>query len=337
MSQPRVLSVAIIGCGSYGAEHAKFLTAHPGARLHAVVDVDPARAADFRTRFGAAKACTDAAEVFADPGVDAVWICTQHDAHAPLAVAAAAAGKHLFIEKPLALNLRECDQIVAAVAKAGVTAMTGFKFRFFHAVQQARKFLPKPLLTVAHVIDDRWPEDFWANDPVKGGGNVLSEGCHIVDVVLHLHPSPAVRVYAEGGNRHHPSCDIVDTAAITIAFADGAAANVAVGDVGQPPHASKFALQQSDGRNSFSLYNRLNALVTRTSDKQVTAHPVQPEEGAAVIDSAFLAALAAGAPSPCPVTAGRRATAVLLAAIESIRTHRAVDLTTGSYAAAMNV
>ena len=62
-----------------------------------------------------------------------------------------------------------------------------------------------------------------------------------------------------------------DTAAITLTFADGAVANIAVGDVGVPPHSSKFALQQSDGTRSFSLYNRLNALMTR-EDKKITEH-----------------------------------------------------------------
>ena len=333
MSPPRIIRAAIIGCGSYGAEHARFLAGDSRVQLRAVVDVDPARAEAFRGKFGASYAAADAARLWSDPEIDAVWICTQHDAHAPLAEAAAAAGKHVFVEKPLALTLAECDRAVAAVERAGVIGMTGFKFRFFPAVQAARAFLPKPMLTVAHVIDDRWPEEFWANDPVKGGGNVLSEGCHIVDLVLHLNPSPPVRVYAEGGNRQHPSRAIVDTAALTLAFADGAVANIAIGDVGQPPLASKFAVQQSDGQRSFSLHQRLNALVTR-ADKQVTEHPAHPEAGAAVVDAAFLKAIAEGGPSPCPFRAGRRATAVLLAAIESMRTHRAVDLAAGPYAAA---
>jgi len=263
--------------------------------------------------------------LWADSEIDAVWICTQHDTHAQLAIAAAEAGKHVFVEKPLALTMAECQRVVEAVDVAGVVGMTGFKFRFFPAVQAARAFLQRPMLTVAHVIDDLWPTDFWANDPVKGGGNVLSEGCHIVDLVLHMHPSPAVRVYAEGGNRQHPSRAIVDTASLTLAFADGAVANVAIGDVGQPPHASKFALQQSDGQRSFSLYQRLNALVVR-ADGKVVEHPVYSEAGAAAIDAAFLQAIEQGSPSPCSIRAGHRATAVLLAAIESLRTHRAIDL-----------
>ena len=200
----------------------------------------------------------------------------------------------------------------------------------------AKAFLTKPTLTVAQVIDDHWLSDFWANDPVQGGGNVLSQGCHIVDTVLHLHPTPPVRVYAAGGNRHHPTRDIVDTAAITLTFADGAVANVAVGDCGVSPHSSKFALQQSDGARSFSLYNRLNSLMTR-EDKKITEHPAWPEEGTAVIDRAFVAALAEGKSSPCSIRSARRTSAVVLAAIESIRSGRAVDLTAAPYAAAMVV
>ena len=152
----------------------------------------------------------------------------------------------------------------------------------------------------------------------------------MVDTVLHLHPTPPVRVYAAGGNRHHPTRDIVDTAAITLTFADGAVANIAVGDCGVPPHSSKFALQMSDGARSFSLYNRLNSLMTRV-DKKITEHPAHPEEGAAVIDQPFIAAVATGVSSPVSVQSARRTSAVVLAAVESIRTGQAVNLTTAPW------
>ncbi|MDB6169333.1 MAG: hypothetical protein JWM88_2197 [Verrucomicrobia bacterium] len=326
MSPPRILRVAIIGCGSYGAEHAKFLSACPAVKLHAVADIAEPRAEEFRRTYGAGYATSDVGRIWADREIDAVWICTQHHTHAPLAEAAAAAGKNFFLEKPLAITLADCDRIVAAVERSGVIAASGFKLRFFPAVIAARAFLEQPTLTVAQVIDDHWPSDFWANDPVQGGGNVLSQGCHMVDTVLHLHRSAPVRVYAAGGNRHHPTREIVDTAAITVTFSDGAVASIAVGDCGVPPHASKFALQQSGGTRSFSLYNRLNSLMTR-EDKQVTEHAAQPEQGAAVIDAPFIAAVAEGKASPVTVQSARRTTAVVLAAIESIRSGQAVDLT----------
>ncbi len=336
MSNPRVLNVAIIGCGSYGAEHAKYLVTCPQVRVHAVADLAAERAGDFALKYGAGYATTDLDRLWSDAAIDAVWICTQHHTHAPLAEAAAAARKNFFLEKPLALTLADCDRIVAAVERSGVIASSGFKLRFFPAVMAAKTFLAQPSLTTAHVIDDHWPSEFWANDPVQGGGNVLSQGCHIVDTVIHLHPTSPVRVYAAGGNRHHPTRAIVDTAAVTVTFADGAVASIAIGDVGVPPYTSKFALQSADGVRSFSLFNRLNSLMTRV-DKQVTEHPAWPEDGAAVIDREFIAAVAEGKPTPCSVHSARRTTAVVLAAIESIRTGQAVDLTAPPYAAAMKV
>lgn len=326
MSTPRIIRAAIIGCGSYGAEHAKFLSVYAGVKLHAVADIDGARAEDFKKKYGAGYATTDVSRLWADPELDAVWICTQHHTHAPLAEAAAAAGKHFFLEKPLAITLKDCNRIVDAVERTGVTAAAGFKLRFFPAVIAAKKFLTKPTLTVAQVIDDHWPAEFWANDPIQGGGNVLSQGCHIMDTVLHLHAAPPVRVYAAGGNLYHPSRDIVDVAAITVTFADGSVANVAVGDVGVPPHASKFAVQLSDGTKSLSLYNRLNSLMTR-EDKKITEHPAWPEEGAGVIDTAFITAVAEGKPSPCSVQSARRTSAVMIAVVDSVRWGKAIDLT----------
>lgn len=334
MISPRTVRVALIGCGSYGAQHAQFLSTCPGAELRAVADLAAERAEAFARQYGAGYATSDVGRIWADPDIEAVWVCTQHHTHAPLAEQAAAAGKHLFLEKPLALTMPDCDRIVAAVERSGIIATLGYKLRFFPAVQAARAFIAKPTLTTAHVIDDHWPSAFWANDPVQGGGNVLSQGCHMVDTVMHLHPTPPVRVYAAGGNRNHPERAIVDTAQITLTFADGAVAGIAVGDVGVPPHASKFALQTSDGARSLSLYNRLNSLMTR-ENQTVTEHPAWPEDGAAVIDRPFIAAVTAGGPSPVTVHSARRTTAVVLAAVESIKTGRAVDLTAGSYAAAM--
>lgn len=137
----------------------------------------------------------------------------------------------------------DCDRIVAVAERGGIIAAVGFKRRFFPAVTAAKQFLSTPSLTAAPVIDDHWPSEFWANDPAQRGGNVLSQGGHMMDKVLHPHPAPPVRVDAADGNRHHPARAIVDTAAITRIFADGAVANVSTGDVGVPSHASTFARQ----------------------------------------------------------------------------------------------
>ncbi|MFZ9683693.1 MAG: Gfo/Idh/MocA family protein, partial [Cephaloticoccus sp.] len=151
MASPRPLRVALIGCGSYGAQHADYFARCPDVKFHATADVAPGRAAAFAEKYGAGYATEDVTRIWADAEIDAVWISTQHHTHAPLAAAAAAAGKAFFLEKPLALTLADCDRIVAAVERSGVIAASGFKLRFFPAVIAAKQFLTTPTLTVAHV------------------------------------------------------------------------------------------------------------------------------------------------------------------------------------------
>ena len=155
MNSHRIVRAAIIGCGSYGAEHARFLSTYAGVKLHAVADIAAARAEDFRQKYGASYATGEVAKIWADRDIDAVWICTQHHTHAPLAEEAAAAGKHFFLEKPLALTLADCNRIVAAVERAGVIAASGYKLRFFPAViiaSRLRHRLSSGALGLVHKI-----------------------------------------------------------------------------------------------------------------------------------------------------------------------------------------
>ena len=96
------------------------------------------------------------------------------------------------------------------------------------------------------MMDARWPDDFWANDPLKGGGNVLSQGCHTMDLVCHLNGAKPIRIFAEGGNYTHHGKDIIDNMVATIRFDNGAVATVAQGDSGQTPFVSKFSFQVTD-------------------------------------------------------------------------------------------
>lgn len=98
------LEVAVIGCGGMGTRHAQHLARLPGVRLSAFVDRDLQRARRLQALAGTGRATTDPAEVFDDPRVQAVVIATHHDSHPALAIAAAQAGKHILIEKPLALT-----------------------------------------------------------------------------------------------------------------------------------------------------------------------------------------------------------------------------------------
>lgn len=316
---PPPLQIAIIGCGSMGEIHAGCLSRIEGVALRALCDSDVQRARTLSLKFPAAVVTSDPDEVLRDERVDAVYICTHHDSHSSLAIRAAERKKHVMLEKPLALTLRECYDVGNAVEKHGITLMTGFKMRYYPSVKRARDFIPSPLVTIAQMMDARWPDDFWANDALKGGGNVLSQGCHTMDLVCHLNRSRPERVFAEGGNFTHPGKGIVDNIVATIRFENGAVASVTQGDSGQTPFVSKFSFQLTDGRKSAHLRNRLKTVTL--FDGENTNEVTDPEEyGFQEENNDFVRSLLGNTPPPVTHVDGLRATLLILKAFESLKT-----------------
>ena len=249
------LGVAIIGCGNMGRTHARLLAGFDDVSLRLLVDTDEGAARSLAAEVRAAEAGAEFQRALDDPSVDIVFICTHHHLHAPMCMAAAKAGKDIFCEKPLAIRAEDCAAIAEAVRTAGVRFMTGFQARFSPFFLKLKEVVPRPWLTIAQYIDPRWGEQSWANDPVAGGGNVLSQGCHCFDAVRFLNPSEVVSIYAAGGNYHHPTLPITDAVACTLRFADGAVANLAIGDVGKPALMGKAAYQVFAGETTASLFN----------------------------------------------------------------------------------
>ncbi|MDH3252863.1 MAG: Gfo/Idh/MocA family oxidoreductase [Ignavibacteria bacterium] len=315
---PTPLHVAIIGCGSIGEIHSECLKQIPGVRIRTFCDVDEQRARALCGKLDGVEATADPEEVFRDDFIDAVYICTQHDTHGRLAIRAASAGKHVMIEKPLALTVAECYEVGNAVEKSGIILMTGFKMRYYPAVAHVREFIPSPVMTIAQMIDARWPDDFWANDPVKGGGNIVSQGCHTMDLVYYLNRSEPVRVYAEGGNFTHPGLDIVDNIVATIQFANGRVASVAQGDSGQTPFVSKFSFQVTDGVRTAHLRNRLKTATMFDGEKTIQ-HEDPEEYGFLEENRDFIRSLQNNTEPPISYRDGLRATLLVLKAIESVR------------------
>ena len=318
---PSPVSIAIIGCGAIGEEHARCLLALPEASLRAFCDTDESRAAALASLFPGSYYTAHPARIFSDNSIEAVYICTHTDSHASLGIASAQAGKHIMMEKPLALTERECFAVAEAVDRAGIFCMTAFKLRFYSCVRKVRQFIPAPTVAIGQMMDERWPAEFWGNDPLKGGGNVLSQGCHSVDLLYHLVGAEPVRVYAEGGNFHHPSNSITDTLLTTIQFANGAVGSLAQGDAGHSPVLSKFSFQVMDGVRTAHLYNRLMTAVL-WDGKQSHRYDTESEEGMLEENRAFLQAVQERTPPSVGVRDGVRATLVLLRALEALRTHK---------------
>ena len=259
----RDLRFGLIGCGNLGAVHARCVSQVGGARFTAFADAVPAAAERLSAEHGGGYATDDIPRLLGDPDLDAVYICTHHDSHAPLAIAAARAGKHILIEKPLSLSVEECEAVAAAVEEAGVWLMPAFKMRYYPLLQKAREFIPEPQVIVGQMMDDRWRDDAWAQDPVRGGANVYSQGCHTTDVIRWMARSEPELLWAAGGAMTHPGHPRIDQCVASIRFASGTVASWIQGDAALGHMTSKFFLELFGGGRSVQLHDRFKAATFR--------------------------------------------------------------------------
>jgi len=225
-----VPAVAVIGAGNYASQVLVPALAATPAKLHTLVSAAGVSGVQAGRRHGFAQAGTDALAAIRDPAVEAVVIATRHDNHAELVVAALGEGKHVFVEKPLAINRGQLAAIRAAWQDAQGAGrrpvlMVGFNRRFAPHVVQLKKMLAgvaEPAVFVMTVNAGEIPPEHWTQSASEGGGRIIGEGCHFVDLLRHLAGSPLLRTHAV---RMGPAPGVAvrdDKAVITLEFANGA-------------------------------------------------------------------------------------------------------------------
>src|SRR5690242_2717117 len=191
--------VALIGSGRMGAFHGESLARRiPGARLAAVADPAPGAAQRLAAELGADAAYADAAEAFASPEVDAVVIAAPARFHADLVVAAAAAGKGVFCEKPMGLGLADVDRAIDAARSAGVVLQVGFNRRFAADWRAARALLDDGTLGTPRLLRSVTRDPGGFNPAKVAPGTIFNETLiHDFDTLRYLNPgAEAVEVYA---------------------------------------------------------------------------------------------------------------------------------------------
>jgi len=320
-----MLNLGLIGCGAIGKVHAGCVAKIPEARFIAYADVVEAAAQSLLVAFGGDYATTDVNQVLNDARIAAVFISTRHDSHAPLAIAAARAGKHILIEKPLALTLAECEAVAEAVKAHGVILMPAFKMRFYPLVQRGHEFIPHPQVLVGQMMDNRWPDSAWAQDPIRGGANVHSQGCHTTDILRYFAGSEPKRVWASGGTMTHPGHPCIDQCVASIQFEGGPVAAWIQGDAALGQFTSKFFFELFGEGRSVQLYDRLKKAAFY--DGQKTWVEERPEEeGFQLEDQEFVSALLEGREPSLSAADGLQATRIVLAADRAIRTGEVQEL-----------
>jgi myo-inositol 2-dehydrogenase/D-chiro-inositol 1-dehydrogenase len=224
----QTINVGLIGAGRIGRVHAENLAYRiPEARLVAVSDVFVAAAEGLAAALDVPAVYEDHRRILDDRDVDAVLICSSTDTHAPFIEQAAAAGKQIFCEKPIAHDLGAIDRALAAVARAGVKLQIGFNRRFdpnfrrVHDVVAAGRIGQPQLLRITSRDPAPPPLDYVR----VSGGIFLDMTIHDFDMARYLMPGEVESVYAAGAVLVDPSigqAGDVDTAIVTLHFDDGA-------------------------------------------------------------------------------------------------------------------
>jgi len=224
----RQLNFGIIGAGRIGQVHAESLCYRlPQANVLAIADIFGDAAREAAQRFHIPHATDTPADLLENPAIDAIAICSSTPTHAPLMIAAAQAGKHIFCEKPIALELARIDEALAVVAQTGVKLQIGFNRRFDSNFQRIRQGIAEGEIGSPHIlrITSRDPAPPPIGYIAASGGIFLDMTIHDFDMARFLLADEVEEVYAQGGVMVDPSigdAGDIDTAVITLRFRNGA-------------------------------------------------------------------------------------------------------------------
>ena len=291
------VGVGFVGAGAFArAVLLPAFRAQSGTTLRRVATAHGLTAFDAQRKFGFKEAGTDAGEVLADPAVDLVCITTRHDAHAGLVVDALRAGKHVFVEKPLAIDDDQLRAVEEAAAASTGVLLVGFNRRFSPLARAMRGALEGrgPIVATVRVNAGPLPPGHWLNDPSVGGGRIIGEGCHFVDLLAYLTGDAAIdSVEARcAGRPRGPAEDV----AILIGFSDGSVGQIVYTAKGDPSLGKERVEAHAGGMSIVLDDFRSVEIVSGGKRRRIaTGGKGHAEEIAALI-----AAVRRGGPSPIP-------------------------------------
>jgi predicted dehydrogenase len=317
---PGELQVALVGAGNLARwHHLPNLKKIPKVHLRAVHSASGARGKSYARRFGAAYCCSDYEEILKDAAVDVVLIATRNPQHASQALAAIQAGKHVFVEKPMALTAEECRELCAAVARTGKQLTVGFNRRFAPFYREQKKHLARragPAVVTCRINSPGISGSYWMADPAAGGA-ILGEACHFVDLMYWLLASEpmSVSAYSLPAGQKDPIGE--NNMVACFRFADGSIGNLTYTTAGSKTSGGERVEVFAQGLGVFTEdFKRLGVRTSSRSDRS----SIWAEKGYAQQLAAFFAAIREGRPAEVTALDGARATIGCLAMLESART-----------------
>jgi predicted dehydrogenase/threonine dehydrogenase-like Zn-dependent dehydrogenase len=324
--QSQKFNVALVGAGNLARwVHLPILKKTPDASLQAVYSTNGARGKSYARRFGAAYCTTSYEEILNDPSINVVVIASRNREHAPQALAALRAGKHVFLEKPMAITLEECQSLYQEAQKSGLHFTIGFNRRFAPLYAQVKKQLARrsgPAVINCRVNSPGISGPYWMADPSIGGA-LIGEGCHFVDLMYWFLESEPVRVSAFSLPRGKQEPVGENNVVASFLFADGSIGNLTYSTVGSKSGGGERIEVYAPGIEvSTEDFKRFESISTLRKTESFWF----PKKGYAAQMQHFFDAIRNGSTQAVTVRDGARATVCCLRMWESAQTLEACSI-----------
>lgn len=249
------LKTGLAGCGKAGHIHAAALAKLPQSEFLAVTSSTPSRAEEFARKYNV-KAYANVSEMVAREKLDVIHICTPHPAHMEPAIEALKEGANVFVEKPLASSLEDCDAILGMATKVGKQIGVVSQRRFYAPCQRVKRAIEegkigKPVLGTITILGWRdqayYESDSWRGTwKGEGGGILVNQAPHQIDL-LHWYMGEIDELYGIWGNLNHPYIEVEDTALAILKFKNGGIGNIIVSNSQKPGIYGKVHIHGDNG------------------------------------------------------------------------------------------
>ena len=326
--QPSACNLGVFGAGNFAS--AVMLPAVKkisGMNLVGIVSGSGLSAHHAARKFNFSYATDDEARILSDPNINTVAVLTRHHLHADQVIAALQAGKHVFVEKPLAINREQLSAIKAQLIKTENALLTaGYNRRFAPLAQQLAAFIAdrkEPLVAHYRVNAGYIPLTHWLHDPAEGGGRIIGEGCHFVDFLTFLAGQSPVSVTAhtipEAGRY------LEDNIVITFNFPDGSLGTLSYLANGDKAFPKERVEVFASGR--IAVLDDFRALeMVQNGSRKVVRSRFRQDKGHRAIWEAFSQAITQGGPPPIPYEQIFGVTETTFAAVMALRTRKTIQI-----------
>jgi predicted dehydrogenase/threonine dehydrogenase-like Zn-dependent dehydrogenase len=328
------VGVALVGAGNLARwVHLPNLKKTPGVRLRAIQSASGSRAKSYSLRFGAEYCTSDYEQILSNPDVQVVVIVSRNQHHADQALAALRAGKHVFVEKPMALTEDECRSIYGAVQESGKQLTVGFNRRYAPSYVRLKDQLKKrtaPAVLSCRINSPGISGSYWMADPAIGGA-ILGEACHFVDLMYWLLDSELVEVFAASFPLGMKDPIGQNNLVASFSFADGSIGNLTYCTVGSRTSGGERVEVFAPGVGASAENFRESVVRSGMASKRSSWFA---EKGYEAQMRAFFSALQKGQPAEISVRDGVRATLGCLRMLQSAREHTPYSLDLDGFLAA---